>query len=283
LTVTGATTFNGPINLGNTVGNLVLNGTISTGTGTLTTSAAGTQTLAGGTVTTGNYTLGGNGISLAGGVMNVTNALTVAPGATLTGGVGALNAGTVNIAGTMDPGGGILNIGTTNVLLGGTLKGVGTVGGNVNNDGIMSPGNSPGVLAISGNFFQGSTGLLNIELGGTAVGTGYDRIVVGGNATLGGTLALAQFGSFSPAFGDAFRFETSGGTTSGTFSQILLAPAFAGMVVNYRSQFTEVFKPLPDQLGQSSLIAASQPIVIFEERDLFTDEEKKDIFENLCR
>jgi hypothetical protein len=160
---------------------------------------------------------------------------------------------------------------------------VGTVVGNVNNDGIVSPGNSPGILNIAGNFVQGPSGLMNIELGSTAVGTGYDRIAVTGNVALGGTLALAQFGSFLPASGDSFRFVTSGGTTTGTFSQILLPPAFAGMIVNYRSQFAEAFKPVPEQLGQSALIAAMQPIIIYDDRDLFAEEETKNIFEHLCR
>ncbi len=288
-TVTGATTNNGPVTLGNTAGNLLLNGTTASGTGDLRTSASGTQTLAGGTVTAGSYTLGGGGLALAGGTLNVTNVLTVSSGATLSGGAGTLNAGTVIISngGVLTPGGGTVTIGTTNIQAGGTLNGVGTVAGNVITDGIVSPGNSPGILTIAGNFVQGSAGLLNIELGGLTPGTGFDQLVVTGNASLNGTLGLLQvpLSGFVPAPGSSYRFLSVGGSSSGTFSSILIPAAFAGMAVSYQSQFTEALVPVPISNAPQSnnLIAASQPIVIYEERATFTEEERKDIFEQLCK
>jgi len=65
------------------------------------------------------------------------------------------------------------------VIDGGTLDGSGTVDALVNNiAGIVSPGNSPGLLTINGSYTQGGSGGLEIELGGYAVGTQFDHKTV---------------------------------------------------------------------------------------------------------
>ena len=83
--------------------------------------------------------------------------------------------------------------------------------------------------------------------------------------------------------GNGVSFITTGGSSSGAFTSILLPPAFAGMSVVYGSQFTDLLLPLNQAPsgGTNSLIAASQPILIYEERNIFTEEEKKDIFKVL--
>jgi T5SS/PEP-CTERM-associated repeat protein len=63
----------------------------------------------------------------------------------------------------------------------GTLAGTGTIAGSVNNAGTIAPGNSPGLLAITGNL--STTGTLAMELAGTARGTGYDALNVTGTLT----------------------------------------------------------------------------------------------------
>ncbi len=73
-----------------------------------------------------------------------------------------------------------------------TLKGSGTVVGDVTIDGIHAPGNSPGIQTIEGDYNM--LGELQIELAGTTAGTGYDQVLLCGtgdyDATLGGTLSL---------------------------------------------------------------------------------------------
>jgi len=54
------------------------------------------------------------------------------------------------------------------------LSGSGTVIGDVIVQSKVSPGNSPGVLNIQGDFSQEASGVTWIELGGTGPGTGYD-------------------------------------------------------------------------------------------------------------
>jgi hypothetical protein len=179
-------------------------------------------------------------------------------------------------------GGQVVTAGTLNVQ--GLLKGIGSINGNVFNSGTVSPGNSPGLLNIIGNYVQVNTGVLNIEVGGvTGPGVNFDRVAVTGNTTLNGTLAVQQFNNFVPSIGSGVSFITTGGSSSGAFTSILVPPAFAGVSVVYGSQFTDLLlssSQAPSGIT-NSLIAASQPILIYEERDIFTNEEKKDIFKVL--
>ena len=67
----------------------------------------------------------------------------------------------------------------------GTCSGSGTIGGDLNNNGgTISPGSSPGVMAVEEDFTQSQNGKLLIELGGTAAGTDHDVLQVGGAAVL---------------------------------------------------------------------------------------------------
>jgi hypothetical protein len=127
------------------------------------------------------------------------------------------NAGSLNVqnASTLTVG----SSGTSNLTNTGTLKGTGTVAGNViNSTGVVTPGLSPGILAVSGNYTQQAGGTLRTEIAGTTVGSGYDRLVVGGAASLNGTLDIVTDNSFSPTVGSTFQVES--GTRTGTFSTI---------------------------------------------------------------
>lgn len=82
------------------------------------------------------------------------------------------------------------------VRSGGTLAGVGNIGGDVTVESsrTLSPGNNPGTLSVVGDvtFASGSTFVAEID-GGTYSAEGgagsYDRLVVSGAVTLGGTMA----------------------------------------------------------------------------------------------
>jgi autotransporter-associated beta strand protein len=99
-----------------------------------------------------------------------------------------------------------------NALLGGS----GTINGNLTNDGVVAPGNSPGVLTINGNFIQNSSGTLQMELASASV---YDILVVTGDATLGGTLQAVFFDGFTPEYGEQFAVLQAG-SISGEFDSI---------------------------------------------------------------
>ncbi len=242
----------------------------------------------GGALTTGAASIAAGATLATGGSFTATGPITV--GGILQGSpTGPITATgqtvTVTSGGLLNLNGG--SITATTLANQGLLKGIGTINANVNNDGTMSPGASPGLMNIAGNFVQGPTGLLNIEIGGVIPGTGFDKVAVTGNATLNGVLAIAQFGNFVPASTDGFRFLTTGGTINGTFSTILVPAAFAGMSFSYQSQFTDALASAQissaPQSSTNMLIAATQPIVIYEEKEAFTEEQKKAILDQTCK
>ncbi len=127
---------------------------------------------------------------------------------------------------------GLLNInsGTTfivsgtsfNNTAGGTILGEGTL--NVTNTtfsnaGSVDPGASPGILTVTGDYPQTSSGALNIEIGGTTVGTDYDQLIISGSgtATLAGDLNVSLINGFVPALGNTFQILTYA-SQSGAFT-----------------------------------------------------------------
>jgi len=88
----------------------------------------------------------------------------------------------------------------------GTLKGSGYVG-NITftgNGGVVAPGASPGVLACSSfNIGSSGSGILEIELNGPALGTGYDQLNVGDFMNLSG-VALRAKANFNAATNQQF-------------------------------------------------------------------------------
>jgi hypothetical protein len=84
----------------------------------------------------------------------------------------------------------------------------------------ISPGFSPGIMN-SGSLTMASGSTLNIELAGTAAGSGYDQMNVTGTVNLGGaTLNLSILSPFAPANGNQFVIVKNDGTDSvtGTFN-----------------------------------------------------------------
>jgi len=107
------------------------------------------------------------------------------------------------------------------VLQGATLSGTGTVDGDLNNAGIVAPGESPGKITVTGDYTQTSVGSLEIEIGGTTPETEYDVLMVGGSAALDGTLEVTLWDGFIPEAGDQFEvLQFSSG--SGDFATVNL-------------------------------------------------------------
>ena len=238
MTVTGGTWVNtGSVSLGEAgTGTLNLSGsgvvTVGSGTGTLTLAshAGSTGTLNLGTggaagILNAAVVTGGAGTAVVN--FNHTGDYTFAPALSGTLGVNKLGSGTTNLTGsntytgptTIQSGALLVNGSITSevtVWNGGLLGGGGTIFGNVTNQGIVSPGNSPGTLTIGGNYTQTATGTLLIQI---ASPTYYDRLVVGGTAALGGTLQVSFLSGYKPKKGDTFQYLTAA-YISGTFSNI---------------------------------------------------------------
>ena len=108
----------------------------------------------------------------------------------------------------------------------GTLSGNGAVSGDLNNSGgTVAPGNSSGVLAVDGNYTQGSDGTLAMEIEGLAGPGegGHDQLAVVGTASLDGTLGVTPVGGYADPTvrgnSDSFTLLTSTGL-SGTFATV---------------------------------------------------------------
>ena len=110
------------------------------------------------------------------------------------------------------------------VAAGGTLKGSGTVGGNLGISGVLAPGNSPGILSAGGTTNFASASVFEWELDTAAVntrGVAYDAIntaaVTGSGATF--KIMLTDTQDFSDTYWQVSRvwtdiFKNSDGTAN---------------------------------------------------------------------
>ena len=211
--LTASTSNNAAFDAGG--GTMTNNGTIDSLPG-----SGGTRTLFEKIANSGTITIGTNtgGGCCSSGNLQLANSgnITVASGKTFTlGGIFSQTAGTTTVDGTLGAPSGALPIS------GGTVRGGGTLIGNVSNTGgTFAPGTSPGTLAVTGDYTQGSGGTLAVDVAGTTAGTGYDRLSVSGNVSLAGTLAIATGPGFLPPSGQTYQLVTAGGTRTGTFGTV---------------------------------------------------------------
>lgn len=132
-------------------------------------------------------------------------------------------------------------IGVTNgmTLSAGKLAGSGTIAGTVTNvGGVVAPGalvGGRGVLTITGDYVQGSSGALEIEAQNTTPGTGFDQVSVGGNALLAGTLAFVPINAFALTTSTDLTVLTAT-SVSGTFDSfsgpLTAAPSITATAVH---------------------------------------------------
>ncbi|MCH7686182.1 MAG: hypothetical protein IH899_05805, partial [Planctomycetes bacterium] len=91
--------------------------------------------------------------------------------------------------------------------------------------GTVAPGQSPGILVVTGNFAFANNDTFDVEIGGTSPGntaTDHDQIDVTGTVTIGTgvTLNTSSFGGFTPLEGQQYVIINNDGTdaVSGTFA-----------------------------------------------------------------
>jgi outer membrane autotransporter protein len=111
------------------------------------------------------------------------------------------------------------------VMRGSMVGGNGLIAGNLVNNGLVSPGNSPGTLSIGGNFTQTPSGSFLLEAGSLSV---FDRLNVTGAAALAGNLTATGFGGHTLSVGDRYQFLTADGGISGTFDTITMPAGLRG-------------------------------------------------------
>ena len=193
---------------------------------------------------------------------------TIGP-AILNNGVLQANIGTLSFTGPFLQNGGqtVLNGGNltftlTAQLRGGALSGAGTVTGSVSNNATVSPGASPGLLSISGSYTEGPGAHLQIELGGTTPGTGYDQLSVGGTAKLAGTVDVSYWNGFTPAPGNVFTALVCN-ARSGGFSVVHAPTNNLGTIYTAKTVLLETGNASPTaQLAIDSMQIACHTVAL---------------------
>jgi autotransporter-associated beta strand protein len=127
--------------------------------------------------------------------------------------------------------GGNISNSTPLQILGGELTGSGSISGSLTNAGFLHPGSPFGQMTIGGAYTQTAAGTLDITLAGPIPGAGFNSLIVGNTAQLGGVLAVSFTNSFEPPIGSRFQI-LSCAMCGGAFSA-LSAPS--GISVNYSS------------------------------------------------
>ena len=182
-----------------------------------------------------------------------------------------LGEGTLNINNDLNTGGGSV------VVVEGVLSGGGTVGGDLTNDGgTLSPGNSPGVLEITGDYAQGSDARLLLEIGGTDPGNEFDVLQVGGTADLAGELAVVLIEDYQPILGDSFAILDFGSLSPDTpgFDTVILPALDGGLAWDDSALYSSgslsvVAVPEPEEVGL--LVVICFGLALVGRRDEYTD------------
>jgi outer membrane autotransporter protein len=115
---------------------------------------------------------------------------------------------------------------------GGLLGGLGSLGGNLVNSGIVSPGDPVGTLTVKGNYTQTTGGTLRIEVAGLGPSE-HDLLMVHGTANLAGTLQVIRLNNFQLRPGDQITFLTAS-EVNGTFGTVQNDFSTTGTIVGSR-------------------------------------------------
>jgi outer membrane autotransporter barrel domain len=111
----------------------------------------------------------------------------------------------------------------------GTLRGHGTINGDVTSDGIVWPGGSVGQLTINGNYTQNAGATLQVDVTPTEA----SQLLVHGTATLGGTLSLVYApGTYTTSNYTLLRADSVSGQFATTTSSGSV-PTAASPTVSY--------------------------------------------------
>jgi len=207
----------GTINVSSGAANLTLSGASTATTGGLTKTGAGTLTLGGANLYTGTTTISAGTLALGSSGLIASSAI--------------INLGTSGSQGILD----VSSKASFVFGAGQTLKGYGTVnigaGKTVTINGNLAPGNSPGITNVTGDLVLANavavptTGAITtMELGGNGgvAGTDYDKVVVSGQITFGGTMNIIGYLSYN--INQAATYHLFGfGSQTGSFDFVSVA------------------------------------------------------------
>jgi autotransporter-associated beta strand protein len=128
------------------------------------------------------------------------------------------------------------------------LSGTGTVLGNAAIDGTLATGASAGTMTITGDLGLGSGSDWEVEIGGTAT-SAFDRLLVSGELTAGGTISLALINGFNPSVSNSFQIATFTSFVDNSytfdFSGASLAPGLSWDISGFASSGVIAVVPEP--------------------------------------
>ena len=199
-----------------TLGSLAGAGNVTLGAATLNAGGNNSGTTYSGVLSgTGNLTKSGSGLLILNGVNTYSGATTVA-------------AGTLEVGDINTPGGSIASNVTVNAA--GTLRGHGSITGDVTNSGSIMPGGSIGTLSVNGNVLFNPGSVFSVELSPTE--TSLLNVTGGHTATLGGSVqVLAETGNYD--FNTRYTILSAAGGVSGTFGGVTSNLAFLTPSLSY--------------------------------------------------
>jgi len=144
-----------------------------------------------------------------------------------------------------------------------SIRGSGTVLGYLVAGGTVAPGSSPGILSVEDILFAAG-GTLEVELGDTVRGSGYDVLASSGSVTLqdGSTLAVSLINAFVPEKGDAFDILDFA-ALSGQFGAVTLPALGENLAWNTDGLYTSgVIKVVPEPASAALLMAGLAGILL---------------------
>lgn len=147
---------------------------------------------------------------------------------------------TIGGAGMLTVGSGSKLNGAVAITTGGHMAGAGRVVGNVSNTaGIVAPGDSLGTLTVQGAYVQGTQGMLDLQIDGTAPDQ-YDKLVVTGSADVRGQVLLDFLDGFAPKAGQTFDIINVGSVTAYSPTYVVqgLAPGWQFSVTPHGGIYT---------------------------------------------
>lgn len=227
------------LEIGSLAGGGATDGAVTLGSGRLTLGGANTNTTFSGVISGSGGRLRkiGTGTQTLSGVNTYTGETTISAGRLALGAGGSIASSTLVTIGDAGSLAAVLDLtaksGTFSFGQAQTVAGIGTIdigaGKTVEILGTLAPGNSPGLLSITGDLLLGGTSTTLMEIDNVTRGAGHDAVDISGLLTYGGSLNL-DFGSI---FADGETFDLFNfASQAGSFSSIVASGSYSATLAN---------------------------------------------------
>lgn len=177
-------------------------------------------------------------------------------GSTPTGSITRLNNATLELGGT-----GVNH----NMFNGSTITGQGTVNVDLSVYGVLAPGALSGLpygtLSIGGKLVIQSSGVIDLDLGGSGAGS-YDKVVAGGSVQDGGVTNFAGYGRLNLRLAPGYNPALGASVPVMTYASVLAGAAFNRIDANYVLDYAARYDPTALQVFPAPRVTIDSPSVI---------------------